>query len=162
MTKQECAIIQAYTGWAMLQGEDLKYFYRYVESLLERPVFTHEIPDLLDKIHDLSKPDFEYLCKYAFDIADIGAELLEFLYDEEDEEEDDPVNHPGHYQSDDGIEVIDVIDAFTKDLVGMEAVCTGNILKYVCRWKSKNGIEDLEKARWYIDKLISELGGGAC
>ena len=32
--------------------------------------------------------------------------------------------------------------------------CVGNIIKYVCRYKDKNGIEDLKKARHYIDLLI--------
>lgn len=70
------------------------------------------------------------------------------------EAEEDIVNHPSHYQSNQGIEVIQVIGAFTEDLVGMEAVCTANVLKYVCRWKKKNGIEDLKKAEWYLKKLI--------
>jgi len=70
------------------------------------------------------------------------------------EPEEDIVNHPSHYQSNQGIEVIQVIGAFTEDLVGMEAVCTANVLKYVCRWKKKNGIEDLKKAEWYLKKLI--------
>ena len=67
----------------------------------------------------------------------------------------DQVNHPDHYISN-GMETIDVIEAFTSDLQGIEAFCTGNILKYICRWKSKNGIEDLEKAQWYIQKLIDK------
>lgn len=66
----------------------------------------------------------------------------------------DPVNHPGHYQSKSGLETIQVIEAFTEDCVGMEAVYTGNILKYVCRWKKKNGLEDLKKAQWYLNHLI--------
>lgn len=66
----------------------------------------------------------------------------------------DPVNHPGHYQSKSGLETIQVIEAFTEDCVGMEAVYTGNILKYVCRWKKKNGLEDLKKAQWYLSHLI--------
>ena len=68
----------------------------------------------------------------------------------------DIVNHPDHYISDSGIETIDVIEAFTKDLDPFQAYCTGNIIKYVCRWKNKNGVEDLKKARWYINKLIGE------
>ena len=68
--------------------------------------------------------------------------------------ENDNVNHPKHYQSKSGLEVIDVIDAFTDSLTGMEAVCTGNALKYICRWKNKNGIEDIKKAIWYLNKLI--------
>lgn len=67
----------------------------------------------------------------------------------------DNVNHPQHYQSKSGLETIDVIEAFTEDLVGGEATNTGNVLKYMCRWKSKNGLEDLKKARWYLDRLIS-------
>lgn len=66
----------------------------------------------------------------------------------------DNVNHPQHYQSKSGLETIDVIEAFTEDLIGGEATNTGNVLKYMCRWKSKNGLEDLKKARWYLDRLI--------
>lgn len=73
---------------------------------------------------------------------------------EPEKEETDNVNHPAHYQSRQGIEVIDVIGAFTEDLRGMEAVCTANALKYTCRWKHKNGVEDLKKAVWYLNKLI--------
>ena len=68
----------------------------------------------------------------------------------------DNVNHPAHYISTTGLETIDVIEAFTADLQGLEAVCTANILKYVCRWKHKNGIEDLKKAQWYLNKLIEK------
>lgn len=69
----------------------------------------------------------------------------------------DNVNHPSHYQTKNGMETIDVIDAFTEGMEGIEAVCTGNALKYLCRWKKKNGVEDLEKARWYINKLIDTI-----
>lgn len=68
----------------------------------------------------------------------------------------DNINHPGHYQSANGLEVIDAIEAFTEGLVGMEAVCTANALKYICRWKKKNGVEDLKKAVWYLNKLIEK------
>ena len=47
------------------------------------------------------------------------------------------VNHPSHYQSEDGLEVIDVIKAFTKDISGVEAFCVGNAIKYICRYKNK-------------------------
>ena len=67
------------------------------------------------------------------------------------------VSHPSHYQSKSGLEVIDVIAAFTEGLEGIEAVDTGNAIKYICRWKDKNGIQDLEKAIWYIQHLIDHL-----
>ena len=68
----------------------------------------------------------------------------------------DNVNHPAHYMSNTGLETIDVIEAFTYDLVGLEAVCTANVIKYICRWKHKNGVEDLKKAQWYLNKLIEK------
>ena len=67
------------------------------------------------------------------------------------------VSHPPHYQSETGIEVIDFIEAFTSNLKGIEATDTGNIIKYICRWSSKNGLQDLKKARWYLDHLIEHL-----
>ena len=67
------------------------------------------------------------------------------------------VDHPAHYKSETGLEAIDVIEAFTFDLKGTEAVCTGNVLKYICRWPHKNGLQDLKKARWYLDRLINHI-----
>ena len=66
----------------------------------------------------------------------------------------DNVNHPNHYQTKNGIEVIDVIEAFIADLQGIVAFDIGNALKYLCRWKRKGGVEDLKKARWYINHAI--------
>ena len=75
-------------------------------------------------------------------------------------ENKDMVNHPDHYISSKGLEVIDVIEAFTEDLSGISAVCTGNAIKYICRWSHKNGVEDLKKARWYITHLIELMESG--
>lgn len=66
---------------------------------------------------------------------------------------EDKINHPNHYTSG-KIECIDAIEAATVKLTGLEAVCTGSVIKYIWRWKLKNGVEDLKKARWYLDKLI--------
>jgi hypothetical protein len=65
----------------------------------------------------------------------------------------DPVNHPQHYTQG-GIECIDALDAATTGLIGIDAVCTANAIKYLWRWKFKNGVEDLKKAQWYINRLI--------
>ena len=73
------------------------------------------------------------------------------------ESNDRMVSHPGHYQSETGLEVIDVIEAFTADLKGIEATDTGNIIKYACRWSKKNGIQDLKKIMWYTQHLIEHL-----
>lgn len=68
----------------------------------------------------------------------------------------DMVNHPPHYTAG-GIECIDALKAATTGLEGIEAVCTANAIKYLWRWKFKNGAEDLKKANWYINRLIAEL-----
>ena len=64
---------------------------------------------------------------------------------------DDMVNRPPHYNKS-GIECITAISAATSD--GFEYYLQGNIIKYVWRYPYKNGVEDLKKARWYLDKLI--------
>ncbi|WMI81583.1 DUF3310 domain-containing protein [Anaerotignum sp. MB30-C6] len=71
----------------------------------------------------------------------------------------DTVNHPSHYTHGE-IECIDAINAAVHDLKGLEAVCTANVIKYLWRWKHKNGVEGLKKARWYLDKLIKEVVDG--
>ncbi|MDH4577126.1 DUF3310 domain-containing protein [Listeria innocua] len=65
-------------------------------------------------------------------------------------ENNDKVNNPAHYNTG-GIETLDYIKAKTKDYPSYAA---GNILKYVSRYEHKNGIEDLKKARFYLNDLI--------
>ena len=77
------------------------------------------------------------------------------------ESEDKMVSHPSHYQGANGMEVIDVIENFTCDLVGKEATNTGQIIKYILRWKKKNGLQDLEKTMWYLQRLIDSVKGDA-
>lgn len=71
----------------------------------------------------------------------------------------DMVNHPAHYTQG-GIECIDCIKSATVGKVGIEAFCVGNAIKYLFRYEEKNGVEDVKKARWYIDRLIKELENG--
>lgn len=68
--------------------------------------------------------------------------------------EPDMVNHPPHYQSDNGIECIDAIRAaLGRD--GFIAYCRGNAIKYL--WRDKvNNVEDREKAIWYINRANAE------
>jgi hypothetical protein len=69
----------------------------------------------------------------------------------------DMVNNPEHYNKA-GIECIEAIAAATGE--GFEYYLQGNIIKYLWRYRYKNGVEDLEKARWYLDKLIGEYDEG--
>jgi hypothetical protein len=64
----------------------------------------------------------------------------------------DCINHPPHYTSG-KIEVIDYIeDKLSRE--EFKGYLVGNILKYISRYKLKNGVEDLKKAGWYLDRLI--------
>lgn len=72
---------------------------------------------------------------------------------------DDNVNHPSHYAG--RVECIDALESAVAGLQGIEAFCTANAIKYLWRWKRKGGIEDLKKARWYIDRLIGGDDGKA-
>ena len=69
----------------------------------------------------------------------------------------DNVNKPSHYTYG-KLECIDVIREVTNgnDAIGIEAFCLGNVLKYLWRYKHKNGTEDLKKAMWYLERLIKE------
>ncbi len=69
---------------------------------------------------------------------------------------DDSVNHPKHYTSG-TVECIDAIESAVDGLTGMEALLTGQVIKYVWRWKWKNGKEDLRKAEWYLKRLMLKL-----
>ena len=69
----------------------------------------------------------------------------------------DMVNSPPHYNQA-GIECIDAIQAATDE--GYEYYLQGNIIKYLWRYRYKNGVEDLKKAQWYLNKLIEERNRG--
>lgn len=71
----------------------------------------------------------------------------------------DNVKHPAHYTAGD-IEVIDYIKdklrAFEGILTPFEGYCLGNVIKYISRFPLKNGAEDLNKAKTYLEWLTEE------
>lgn len=103
-------------------------------------VFDEMDDEMLDKIYDWYKELKFASCKNT----------------EAKEPNADMVNHPSHYTQG-GIECIDALKAATVSKTGIEAVCTANAIKYLWRYEEKNGVEDVKKARWYIDRLIKEL-----
>lgn len=64
----------------------------------------------------------------------------------------DLVNSPAHYASG-GIECIDAIEA-SMTPEEFQGYCKGNLIKYTWRYRDKGGTQDLQKARWYLDRLI--------
>ena len=107
-------------------------------------VFHEMSDDMLNKCYNWYKELDQASCENAEDSC----------YNKE--QNVDMVNHPSHYTQG-GIECIDAIKAATVSKTGIEAVCTANAIKYLWRYEEKNGIEDVKKARWYIDRLIKEL-----
>ncbi|KAA9274637.1 DUF3310 domain-containing protein [Staphylococcus epidermidis] len=71
---------------------------------------------------------------------------------------DDKVNHPSHYMYGD-IEVVDFIEQVTKDYKPELAFAIGNAIKYISRANRKNGKEDLNKARWYLNRAFEKWEG---
>lgn len=69
MTKQECAVVMAYTGIVMLTGDNLRIYYKYLNDIMGRPVYTHELAfkEIQEKIKEKSMDDFLKLCREASD-----------------------------------------------------------------------------------------------
>ena len=83
--------------------------------------------------------------------ARLGGSHLEI-----DDDGHDMVSHPKHYNQG-GIECIDALKAATIGKRGIEAVCVANVIKYLWRYEEKNGIEDVRKAKWYIERVLKEM-----
>lgn len=110
-------------------------------------VFSDMSDDMLDKCYNWYKEIKQATCENAEnECCDVESDA-------------DMVNHPSHYTQG-GIECIDALKAATVSKTGIEAICTANAIKYLWRYEEKNGIEDVKKARWYIDRLIKELENG--
>ena len=66
----------------------------------------------------------------------------------------DIVNNPTHYQGE-----VECIDAIKSSMSKQQYIgyLKGNIIKYIWRFERKNGLEDLQKSEWYIQRLIKEI-----
>ena len=109
-----------------------------------------KIPYDLTRVVDLS---YELDKKYVNDskIENAKTTNIQFTIDTT-ETQSDPVNSPTHYQTG----LIETIDSI-KNILGHEkfqAYCIGNVIKYLSRYREKNGLEDLKKAETYISFII--------
>lgn len=92
------------------------------------------------------------MTKYTYHVEDIDEQVY---CTEKQHTKTDNINHPSHYAG--KVECIDCLESATEGLNGIEAVCTANAIKYLYRWKKKNGITDLRKCLWYVNHLIEKL-----
>ena len=96
---------------------------------------------------DMIRKDQTYLYHYAITETTKKDDEMAALSDN--------INRPAYYTAG-KVECIDALESATVNLTGIEAVCTANAIKYLWRWKQKNGVEDLQKAKWYIERLIEK------
>lgn len=68
----------------------------------------------------------------------------------------DPVNQPTHYTQG-KVECIDAIESATVGKNGFEAYCVGNVIKYLWRYEQKGGKESVEKAQYYLNKILENM-----
>lgn len=131
------------TCWFLFIADDEYYLYPVEE--IERIANT---PDSRLVVYPVGQPYVIYdKSKYRYEIDDGSIEILE---------NSDNVSHPPHYANgwSNGAEVIDLTEHLS--------FCAGNVVKYVCRAGRKDPdkyVEDLEKARWYLDREIERVVG---
>lgn len=101
----------------------------------------------------LSKNDIDMLKKSQDNID----KIMQGIFDIKEDNKEEKVNHPSHYNFT-KMETLDIIDNFSthEEYVGF---LKGNVIKYLHRYSHKNGMEDLRKASWYLNKLIEVEGG---
>lgn len=111
---------------------------------------TPDIREVVEKYGEGAKPK-----RRTLGVSNPTDDITEYVEKYLEAEKPDPVNRPAHYTSG-GIECIDAMQA----AFGAEAVkdfCLCNAFKYLWRHRSKNGVEDLKKCRWYLNRLIREM-----
>lgn len=114
----------------------------------------------LEKIKEaLSKYDKKHEDKTITFTDELLKPLHNFRY-EDNNPDDNPVDHPSHYQSMSGKVNVECIDAMRAAFGDYEVAvwCRINAFKYLWRSDSKGGNTDIEKAQWYLNKFM-ELGG---
>lgn len=82
--------------------------------------------------------------------------ILNDQYAEVEKVRQDMVNHPNHYTQG-KVECIDALESATIGKSGIEAVCVANVIKYLWRYEQKNGLEDVKKAQFYLNRLVATL-----
>ena len=131
------------TRWYLFIADDEYWLYPVEE--IESLTCT---PDSRLVVYPVGQPYAIYdKSKYRYDLKDNAIEIVENT---------DNVSHPAHYANgwSNGAEVVDITEHLS--------FCAGNVVKYVCRAGRKDPdkhIEDLEKARWYLEREIERVKG---
>ena len=121
-----------------------------VENMIEQVKYLFGLHEYRIRCIRLSKT-FRQLTRMVNHDPRLAVEVEALRVAKNKESDNDTVNEPKHYRLDGlGIESIDVIKAVLRE-DGFKAFCRGNALKYLIRADHKGGVEDLEKARVYLN-----------
>lgn len=146
-------IIENYADYHTFVDDDaFQKFKSDIESLI-----TFDMTVKVYSEHYCKECRKQHACGCTSDMLMSCADFEPAIENESTEQNHDAVNHPSHYTAG-GIECIEALKAATTRLTGIEAVCTANAIKYLWRWKDKNGAEDIRKAIWYCERLLKEIG----
>lgn len=125
-----------------------------------RGFFFENIPVVRGEIWSLVSERVEYSCLSSSSYGwEKSLELRPGLFDEPDVQDKaygtDAVNNPSHYAQG-GVECIDSIESSLSDEAFL-GYLKGNVQKYLWRYEKKeNPVQDLQKAKWYLDRLIEK------
>ena len=100
------------------------------------------------KCYECEDCNMKHSTEDAFDIGDTITVTTDTTFDGHY----DDVNNPKHYNSS-GLECIEAIEAMTEKMSGDIAPHAANVLKYLWRCEYKNGLQDIDKAIWYLNRL---------
>lgn len=145
----ECKLYDRYSGcatWKYRNPEQTAILMGY-EAIEDD---THDIREVVEENSEDAKPK-----RRTLGASNPTDDMTEYVEKYLEAVKPDPVNHPAHYTSG-GIECIDAMQA----VFGVEVVkdfCLCNAFKYLWRHRNKNGVEDLKKCRWYLNRLIAKM-----
>lgn len=134
-------------------------FKRDFKDGIEEYLFTlcllDEDKPISEEVDILNEYDFKKFVEMVDLINDTTTILKEEIL--VNDNVNDIINKPNHYQlfvKDKVIEVIDIIDSIVQNYTPKQAVRVANIIKYILRADKKNGLEDFKKAKKYIEMLL--------
>ena len=133
------------------EGEDMKWF---------KDIPAPEPEEPMTKVKIKVTPELEKVAKENPGIIEKSVEEALERFQPVEETNiayDDSVNHPSHYTQG----TVECIDAIESSMTPEEfrGYLKGCLMKYIWRYQHKGGMEDLKKARWYLDRLIKFWGG---
>ena len=166
--------IKYYTGsyrrfyLTYIVGKNLQAFNATIKTIIDRvadinfdccEMTYEECFKTIEWLVESMEPNKRFIFEYTNEYDDAAEDIVKYCANDVLATEDaynaitgDNVNHPSHYETG-KFECFDVMREALGDNV-VKDFCIANSFKYIYRHKRKNGVEDIKKAKWYIDKYL--------